>query len=181
MKQNVENTFAKMQNDSLGSLAQIAYSEENIIKQDYQNRYFFELIQNCRDANVKTKTKGKIKFILNEGNLYVGNTGSPFTDEGLNAICRIGKSEKRDIDFIGHKGIGFISILEITANPIIITKNGTIYFDKGETLKKFESSRNKDMVIQMRDIPLFSFPHFKPSKITDFLPLLVFFPPTTRA
>jgi len=161
MKSTVESIFAEMQNDSLGSLKQIAYAEENIIQQDYQNRYFFELIQNCRDANVLTKTQGKIKFLLDDNSLYVGNTGSPFTEGGLKAICRIGQSEKRDIEFIGHKGIGFISILEITANPTIITKNGTIYFDKQETAKKFKVSRTKDKNVVTSDIPLFSFPHFK--------------------
>lgn len=168
MKSTVENIFAEMQNDSLGSLKQIAYAEENIIQQDYQNRYFFELIQNCRDANVKTKTQGKIKFLLDDNNLYVGNTGSPFTEEGLKAICRIGQSEKRDIEFIGHKGIGFISILEITANPTIVTKNGTIYFDKQETSKKFKVGRTKDKNIAANDIPLFSFPHFKATTIKNY-------------
>lgn len=169
MKTTVENIFAEMQNDSLGSLKQIAYAEESIIQQDYQNRYFFELIQNCRDANVITKMQGKIKFLLDQNNLYVGNTGSQFTEKGLNAICRIGQSEKRDIEFIGHKGIGFISILEITANPTIVTKNGTIYFDKQEISKKFKISRTKDKDVSVNDIPLFSFPHFKPTTIERYV------------
>ena len=80
MKEIVEKIFQKMLNDSIDSLAQIEYVEKNIIKQDYENRYFFELIQNCRDANVLSKTRGRIKFILQDGALWVGNTGSPFTE-----------------------------------------------------------------------------------------------------
>lgn len=143
--------------DGLGDI----YQAEIYLQQSYEGRYFFELIQNVRDANKEIGTDGSVFIDLSENTLVISNTGAEFSSQGIKGITRIGKSTKGSQDFIGFKGIGFKSIQEITEEPKIITQYGSVYFDRKLTLKYYV-----DKTLEEDEIPLFYFPHFNDRKLS---------------
>src|SRR4051812_21903889 len=120
LKEIILSLSQESKNDSDRSIIAIA-AAENYIKQSYNGRYFFELIQNIRDANKQIGTSGVIYIEIYEKELIISNSGAPFTEAGIKSITNIGISTKQSHQFIGHKGIGFKSVLEITDSPKIIT------------------------------------------------------------
>jgi len=149
------NATAKTDPSILPSIA----SAEEFLKESYEGRYFFELIQNARDANKAINRQGIILIQLEENGISISNTGASFSAAGVASICRIGQSDKTSQDFIGHKGIGFKSVQEITERPTIVTEFGTLYFDREKTLNQL-NELYPDSLIELDQIPLFFFPHF---------------------
>lgn len=132
---------------------------QQLFTQSYRSRYFLELLQNARDAiylNGRGK-KGKAKFWVKDNALFFANNGAEFNERGIKSICYPAVSPKVDQNMIGHKGIGFLSTLELTNNLEIITNFGTVYFDYFEAAKKV--LKNPD------EIPLLQFPLFKPGTL----------------
>ncbi len=155
----LEKKINAITKESLGNngkgLRNIA-NAERILKQAYEGRYFFELIQNVRDANREANVDGKVIIEITEEKTTISNTGGQFSLQGIESITNIGESTKQSQEFIGHKGIGFKSILEITESPKIITRYGTILFDRDLTIKKYSEKVGN----QINNVPLFFFPHF---------------------
>lgn len=102
-------------------------SQEAIISNDYRGRLVYELLQNADDAMVGQAVRGgKVVFRLTDEELWIGNSGRPLTDFDVKGLCGIGASRKGDTverrrASIGHKGMGFKSVLEITDSPEIIS------------------------------------------------------------
>lgn len=160
LKEVVTNLFNRTKSvdpDIQSSLA----AAEKFLEQAYESRYFFELIQNVRDANKEIDQDGEIFIEIVHNVLSISNTGAEFNAKGINGIAAIGKSTKSSQEYIGFKGIGFKSIQEVTETPQIVTRYGTVYFDKKETL-----IINKTPNVKEDDIPLFFFPHFKDVKLS---------------
>ena len=68
----------------------------------------------------------RIVFRLTDKALWVGNSGRPLNDSDVKGLCGIGASSKGEVAdhrraSIGHKGMGFKSVLEITAAPEVIS------------------------------------------------------------
>lgn len=118
---------------------------EKYLQQAYEGRYFFELIQNVRDANKEASQEGDIYIELKDNVLSIANTGAPFSEEGIASITSIGQSPKQSLDFIGFKGIGFKSTLEVSDTPRIVTTEGAIYFDRKLTMEVL-SQYNSNLV-----------------------------------
>ncbi|MEH6682506.1 MAG: DUF3883 domain-containing protein [Sediminicola sp.] len=150
----IKNLQLERLGDSDAALKNIANSER-YLQQAYEGRYLFELIQNVRDANKQVEMSGSVLIELTDGRLTISNTGSPFNESGINSITTIGDSPKESQEFIGFKGIGFKSVHEVSDTPHVITKWGTVVFDK-ERSKKLLMNRN----LNDRDIPLFFLPHY---------------------
>jgi hypothetical protein len=156
--------LARSLTDTTRSLETIANSEK-ILKQAYEGRFLFELIQNARDANKEVENeKGKVKIELNENELIILNSGAPFSEKGIKSISTIGASPKDNKKYIGHKGIGFKSVLEISDTPKIETEFGTIFFDRKVTFQKLQE---KGKEIELKKTPLFFFPHYSPKKLQN--------------
>jgi len=158
LEREVNRLFSATAKADLDILPSIAAAEE-FLKESYEGRYYFELIQNARDANRALNMKGTILIQLSDYRLSIWNTGAPFSQAGVASICRIGQSDKASQDFIGHKGIGFKSVQEITERPTVVTEFGTLYFDRWETLNQLEGL-HPGQPIEPDQIPLFFFPHF---------------------
>ncbi|RYG54920.1 MAG: DUF3883 domain-containing protein [Chitinophagaceae bacterium] len=132
----------------------------------YKTRHFLELLQNSRDAIVESGAKdGKIRAWIDGDDFYFANNGKDFDRKGVRSICYTAISEKDSIRFVGHKGIGFNSVLELTDSPSIITKAGTFFFNSQDAL--LELGRDTSI-----DLPLFQFPIFRPETIYDLDPQL---------
>lgn len=92
------------------------------IAQEYRGRCILELLQNAHDAlaNAKPDDPRRISFILNtdpQPVLLVANSGLPFRHEDFKGICRLAQSPKDPNESVGNKGLGFRSVLEVSACP----------------------------------------------------------------
>jgi hypothetical protein len=159
LKETADKLFEDSKRTPLRGLRAIAEAEK-YLQQAYQGRYFFELIQNVRDANKEINQDGEIFIELNDNILSISNTGAEFSTKGIEGITTIGESTKQSQDYIGFKGIGFKSIQEITEEPKIITRYGSVFFDRKLTLEKYDENLKEEQV------PLFYFPHFNAKKLS---------------
>ena len=97
---------------------------ERLIGQEYHGRFLIELLQNAADASRNTNTRsGRSRVLVRiteESALLVANKGVPMSaDIVINSLGHIGASTKARGQAIGHKGIGFKSVLELTLKPEI--------------------------------------------------------------
>jgi len=96
----------------------------DIVAGEYHGRFLIELIQNARDAFLERSpgaTDGVVRVRLTrEPALVVANQGAPLpTKVLLQSIGRFGLGTKTKGLSIGHKGIGFKSVLELSLTPEI--------------------------------------------------------------
>ncbi len=97
-------------------------SQESEIAKDYRGRLVYELLQNADDAMQGGSASDRIEFTLTDDELWVGNNGRPLDEADVLGLSGIGASSKSESDgprraSIGHKGMGFKSVLEITDTP----------------------------------------------------------------
>ncbi|MGW0121450.1 sacsin N-terminal ATP-binding-like domain-containing protein [Streptomyces sp. NPDC003327] len=103
----------------------LSRSLKNLIEQavrDYEHRALVELLQNAHDAHHADDRDGRVLIRLDHdegphGTVYVANTGRPFSRSNFDAITDVAQSDKRPEEGIGNKGIGFKSVLQLTAAP----------------------------------------------------------------
>ncbi|MFB7715193.1 sacsin N-terminal ATP-binding-like domain-containing protein [Streptomyces sp. NPDC056105] len=91
---------------------------------DYRGRFLLELLQNAHDAHPGDRNEGRVHVLLDEeegehGTLYVANAGNPFTWDGVDSVTKLSCSDKVVGEGIGNKGVGFRSVLQISAAPEI--------------------------------------------------------------
>ena len=103
---------------------------EGILAADYEGRTVAELLQNAHDAHDASRDDGMVEIWLagdegEHGVLYVANGGEPLKDENFTALCRIAMSPKRPDQGIGNKGVGFKSVLQLSAAPEIYSASHT--------------------------------------------------------
>jgi hypothetical protein len=89
---DLKNIVEGLYNDSertpprgLGAIAET----EKYLQQAYEGRYFFELIQNVRDANKEIEQDGEILIQLTNNILSISNTGVDFSAKGVEGITTI--------------------------------------------------------------------------------------------
>ena len=97
---------------------------ERLIGREYHGRFLIELLQNAADASRRIDAgsgRSRIVVRITEGPaLLVANEGEPMSAEVvIKSLGHIGASTKAQGQAIGHKGIGFKSVLELTLKPEI--------------------------------------------------------------
>jgi hypothetical protein len=103
-------------------------AQESQIAQDYRGRLVYELLQNADDAMVDQGALGdRIVFRLTDDELVVGNSGRTLTRDDVSGLCGTGASTKGEVQdrrraSIGHKGMGFKSVLEVTERPEVVSE-----------------------------------------------------------
>ena len=95
---------------------------ERLLGREYHGRFLIELLQNAADAWREGRPLGarsRVRIVLGDGPcLLVANQGLPFPDSAvIESLGQIGRSTKAQGEAIGHKGIGFKSVLEISLTP----------------------------------------------------------------
>ena len=68
-----------------------------------------------------------VAFLVTDDALWMANSGRALTDADVQGLCGLGASSKVDADgtkraSIGHKGLGFKSVLEITDEPAVFSR-----------------------------------------------------------
>jgi hypothetical protein len=103
--------------------------QEAEIAHDYRGRIVYELLQNADDAMAGAPTHQDAVWIqLTDTDLWFGNSGRPLDEDDVRGLCGIGASHKgaavgRRRASIGHKGMGFKSVLEVTDAPEVISES----------------------------------------------------------
>ncbi len=126
-----------------------------IISPEYEGRVLIELLQNAHDAHSMRAADGRVEIMLDEdegdhGTLYVANRGKLFGGRDFKALCSIALSSKRADEGIGHKGVGFKSVLHLCDAPEVysVAQAGSRVFD-GFT---FRFARLDDFEALARDV-----------------------------
>ncbi|MBC7389678.1 MAG: DUF3883 domain-containing protein [Opitutaceae bacterium] len=130
------------------------YTEENRLKDDYQDRQILELLQNAEDAG---SSEVLIRLDKNEKYLLVANKGNEsFTVEGIESLMLANYSSKSRVKYIGNKGLGFRSILNWADEVHIIANDCEIKFSKSivadEFLKLDISAKERDKLINKKGL-----------------------------
>jgi hypothetical protein len=111
-------------------------SQEAQVAADYRGRLVYELLQNADDAMGEgTSVEDRVSFLVTDHGLWIANSGRSLTDEDVQGLCGLGASSKVDAHgvrraSIGHKGLGFKSVLEITSAPAAFSR--TCSFELGQ-------------------------------------------------
>lgn len=121
---------------------------ERLFSHEYHGRFLIELLQNAADAWRGHEGRSRLEIVLTEGPaLLVANQGDPFpATTVIETIGHIGRSTKEEGDRIGHKGIGFKSVLEMTSAPEIYSGFSAegpalaIHFDRRKALEAIRSA-----------------------------------------
>ena len=97
---------------------------ERLFGHEYHGRFLIELLQNAADAwgdFASGGARSRLEVVIGEGPaLLVANQGDPFPAKTvIESLGHIGRSTKIEGQAIGHKGIGFKSVLEISSTPEI--------------------------------------------------------------
>ncbi|MBI5487040.1 MAG: DUF3883 domain-containing protein [Deltaproteobacteria bacterium] len=100
--------------------------QESQIAQDYRGRLVYELLQNADDAMAAGTASSCVRFELTDSELWVANSGRALDEADVRGLCGISASKKtmhgqKRRASIGHKGMGFKSVLEITDSPEVFS------------------------------------------------------------
>ena len=108
------------------------YNREVEIKNDYQGRQIFELMQNADDQFKNEKEcEIKVKMEIVENKFIIQNSGIPFDINGIESLMNPYASPKKlRLNTIGHKGLGFRSVLNWANSLRIITGDFAVEFSK---------------------------------------------------
>ncbi|MCO4250614.1 DEAD/DEAH box helicase [Pseudarthrobacter raffinosi] len=109
--------------------------EAAISQGGYGRKQLNELVQNAADA-IK-EPGGRIRVVLAEDALYCANEGQPFTEAGFRTLMLSHSSEKRD-DEIGRFGLGFKSVIQVTAEPRIFSRSGSVSWSQDQSRNLLE-------------------------------------------
>lgn len=122
------------------------FSQEAEIAQNYRGRLQFELLQNADDAMKDILSEALcIRYVVTPDALWVGNTGRPLNSDDVRGLCGVSASSKTLIELfrratIGHKGMGFKSVLEITDAPEVYSSQYSFRFDPKQSLEVVKTS-----------------------------------------
>lgn len=97
------------------------------VRHQYHGRFAIELIQNAYDAVSRSADRNaspcriemRLEMDSEFGTFYVANDGAPFSHSNFESVSRLGQSDKDPATSVGNKGIGFRSVLEISQEPRI--------------------------------------------------------------
>lgn len=138
--------------------------QESQIAQDYRGRLIYELLQNADDAmSSNSDAADAISFLLDDDSLWVANSGRPLDEADVRGLCGISassKSQKIGIRraSIGHKGMGFKSVLEISDSPEVYSTTFCFSFSPEKALNAVESLVQQQILAPVNRAPITRFP-----------------------
>ena len=95
---------------------------ERDLRELYRGRAPYELLQNADDVSAKN-----VAFILSQDGLVFAHDGRWFTVDNFRNLAD-GWSDKKPDECIGHKGLGFRSVLDITPAPYLVKVDAKEFF-----------------------------------------------------
>lgn len=138
--------------------------QESQIAQDYRGRLIYELLQNADDAiSTGTSSTAGIAFVLDDESLWVANSGRPLDEADVRGLCGISASSKsakpgKRRASIGHKGMGFKSVLEIADAPEVYSTTICFRFGPESALQAVEALVAEKILDSVSRAPVTRFP-----------------------
>ncbi|TVS08506.1 MAG: hypothetical protein EA424_28480, partial [Planctomycetaceae bacterium] len=139
-------------------------SQEAQVASDYRGRLVYELLQNSDDAMESQDTEeDRMVFRVTDDALWMANSGRPLTDADVHGLCGLGASSKVDSSgtrraSIGHKGLGFKSVLEITEAPAVYSRTHSFSLGANRALPLIRELFEELELDQPRGAPAMRFP-----------------------
>ncbi len=115
-----------------------ANAEEDLALGGYRDRALVELAQNANDAAARDGQAGRLLLRLREGELAASNTGAVLSAEGVEALCTLRASAKRDASSVGRFGVGFAAVLGLSDAPRVCSTTGAVGFDRARSRAEVE-------------------------------------------
>lgn len=139
------------------------FGQECQIAQDYRGRLVYELLQNADDAMVSGESSACIRFELTDTDLWVANSGRPLDEADVRGLCGISASKKAMHDqkrraSIGHKGMGFKSVLEISDAPEVYSTTICFRFSPEVALRSVQPLIDEGKIENVSRAPATRFP-----------------------
>src|ERR1039457_3823971 len=138
-------------------------SQEAQVASDYRGRLVYELLQNADDAMADgTSGQDRVSFLVNDRELWIANSGRPLTDDDVQGLCGLGASSKVDAlgtrrASIGHKGLGFKSVLEITSAPAVYSRTYSFELGEAHARHHIDALWHKAGAVPPRSVPAMRF------------------------
>jgi hypothetical protein len=88
-----------------------------------------ELIQNADDNRYNPGANPNLFLKVTPQYIWISNNEAGFRPEDVRALCDVGGSTKKGLEFIGHKGIGFKSVFKVSDTPHVISGEYRFKFD----------------------------------------------------
>ena len=125
-----QTNFEKLRNEKLRpqynidglKLLKLQSIRERDLRELYRDRAPYELLQNADDAGATNAV-----FVLSDEGMAFAHNGRWFTVDNFRSLAE-GWSDKNPNECIGHKGLGFRSVLDITPAPHILKVDPQEYF-----------------------------------------------------
>lgn len=112
-----------------------ANSEEDLVLGGYRDRLVVELAQNAADAAARAGVPGRLRLTLRDGVLFAANTGAPLDATGVESLCTLRASAKRDAahdSAVGRFGVGFAAVIAVTDEPAVVGRHGGVRWSLAE-------------------------------------------------
>ncbi len=138
--------------------------QEGEVAQNYRGRLTFELLQNADDAmNEDDGGIACIRFVLTDDDLWVSNSGRRLDEADIRGLCGLGASSKAVAGgpkraTIGHKGMGFKSVLEITDSPEVYSTTIALRFGPAESRRAVQALVHEGVFASASRAPICRFP-----------------------
>ena len=138
--------------------------QESQIAQDYRGRLVYELLQNADDAMAAGTASACIRFELTDTDLWVANSGRALDEADIRGLCGISASKKslqhgqKRRASIGHKGMGFKSVLEITDAPEVFSTTVCFRFSPEAAVRGVQPLVTEGKLEQVLRAPATRFP-----------------------
>ncbi len=139
-------------------------SQESQVASDYRGRLVYELLQNADDAMADSATASdRVSFLVTDEALWIANTGRALTDDDVLGLCGLGASSKVDVQgnrraTIGHKGLGFKSVLEVTDEPSVYSSTTSFTLGARNARPRIEALWDELGLPTPKGVPAMRFP-----------------------
>ena len=125
---------------------------ERLLGREYHGRFLIEMLQNAADAwrNRPSPVDGErsqVAILIEDGPaLIVANRGEPLDARVvIESLGHVGASTKPEGEAIGHKGIGFKSVLEVCAAPQIFSR---LQDQQNRVAVQFDPVRAQERIVE---------------------------------
>lgn len=139
-----------------------ANAEEDFALGGYRDRLIVELAQNAADAALRAGVPGRLRLTLRDGVLIAANTGAPLDAAGVEGLCTLRVSAKRDdLDAAGRFGVGFAAVISVCDTPEIGSwASGAVRWSREETaaLVAAEPALAEELAARDGHVPLLRLP-----------------------
>ena len=138
--------------------------QESQIAQDYRGRLIYELLQNADDAMSAEPGSACIRFEMTDTDLWMANSGRALDEADIRGLCGISASKKsmqqgrKRRASIGHKGMGFKSVLEITDAPEVFSNTVCFRFSPKDAVLAVQPLVAEGKLEQVSRAPATRFP-----------------------